>query len=146
MNLLERIRQRAAADPHHIVLPEGEDPGRSSPRPPARVIVWRRLPCSVMKKDSRRGTPTMVISAAVKLSNPSRQLISKKGGVFIMSLERSKGLMPDEARIAIEDPLYYGNVAGASRPARMARWRERPTPPAHNRARGAPLIGVARGL
>ena len=26
MNILERIRQRAAADPQHIVLPEGEDP------------------------------------------------------------------------------------------------------------------------
>ena len=26
MNILEHIRQRAAADPQHIVLPEGEDP------------------------------------------------------------------------------------------------------------------------
>ena len=26
MSILERIRQRAAADPQHIVLPEGEDP------------------------------------------------------------------------------------------------------------------------
>ena len=26
MNILERLRQRAAADPQHIVLPEGEDP------------------------------------------------------------------------------------------------------------------------
>ncbi|MDQ3804706.1 MAG: phosphate acyltransferase, partial [Acidobacteriota bacterium] len=26
MSILERIRRQAAADPQHIVLPEGEDP------------------------------------------------------------------------------------------------------------------------
>src|SRR5205085_9199210 len=25
-------------------------------------------------------------------------------------LRRAKGLMPDEARIAVQDPLYYGNL------------------------------------
>src|SRR2546423_4949005 len=40
MSILERIRQRAAADPQHIVLPEGEDPRTVAA---AAIVVRERL-------------------------------------------------------------------------------------------------------
>ncbi|HEY0077375.1 MAG TPA: phosphate acetyltransferase [Pyrinomonadaceae bacterium] len=111
MNILERIRQRAAADPQHIVLPEGED---------ARTVVAASI---VARLGMARVT---VLGDAEKIRAAARESSADLGGVeiidhrrapdfdkmaaFYHELRRAKGLMPDEARIAIQDPLYYGNL------------------------------------
>jgi phosphate acetyltransferase len=111
MNILERIRQRAAADPQHIVLPEGEDP---------RTVVA----ASICARD--RVARVTLLGAEEKIREAARDAGADLSGVHVIDhrraadfdkvaafyheLRRAKGLMPDEARIAVRDPLYYGNL------------------------------------
>ncbi|HEX8852974.1 MAG TPA: phosphate acyltransferase, partial [Pyrinomonadaceae bacterium] len=111
MSILERIRRRAAADPQHIVLPEGEDP---------RTVVAAAM-CA---RD--RVARVTVLGNEEKVRAAARDANADLGGVTLIDhrrapdfdrtaalfheLRRAKGLMPDEARIAVQDPLYYGNL------------------------------------
>jgi phosphate acetyltransferase len=111
MSILERIRRRAAADPQHIVLPEGEDP---------RTVVA----ASMVARD--RLARVTVLGNEEKVRSLAREAGADLGGVAVLDhlrapdfdktaalyheLRRAKGLMPDEARIAVRDPLYYGNL------------------------------------
>jgi phosphate acetyltransferase len=111
VSILERIRARAAADPQHIVLPEGEDP---------RTVVA----ASMVARD--RLARVTVLGGEEKVRALAREAGADIGGVEVLDhlrapdfdktaalyheLRRSKGLMPDEARIAVRDPLYYGNL------------------------------------
>ncbi len=111
MSILERIRARAAADPQHIVLPEGEDP---------RAVVA----ASMVARD--RLARVTILGDEEKVRALAREAGADIGGVEVLDhlrapdfdktaalyheLRRSKGLMPDEARIAVRDPLYYGNL------------------------------------
>jgi phosphate acetyltransferase len=111
MSILERIRQRAAADPQHIVLPEGEDP---------RTVVA----ASIIARD--RLARVTVLGDEEKVRGAAREAGADLGGVALLDhrrapdfekvaalyheRRRSKGMMPDEARIAVQDPLYYGNL------------------------------------
>src|SRR5918992_803835 len=109
MSILERIRRRAAEDPQHIILPEGEDP---------RTVVAASI-CA--RTSLARVT---VLGDEEKIRASAREAGADLGGVRILDhrraqdfdrvaslyheRRRSKGLMPDEARAAVEDPLYYG--------------------------------------
>src|SRR5919112_3058949 len=111
MSILERIRERAAADPQHIVLPEGEDP---------RTVVA----ASMIARD--RLARVTVLGDEEKVRASARNAGADLGGVAVLDhlraadfervaalyheLRRSKGMMPDEARFAVRDPLYYGNL------------------------------------
>jgi phosphate acetyltransferase len=111
MSILERIRQKAAADPQHIVLPEGEDP---------RTLVA----ASACARD--RLARVTVLGNEEKVRAAAREAGADLGGIELLDhrrapdfekmaalyheLRRAKGLMPDEARIAVTDPLYYGNL------------------------------------
>ena len=109
--ILQRIRQRAAADPQHIVLPEGEDP---------RTIA------AAAKCDRDRVARITVLGSEEKIRQAARDANADLSGVEIIDhrrasdfdrvaalyheLRRAKGMMPDEARISVQDPLYYGNL------------------------------------
>ncbi|MGB8511005.1 MAG: phosphate acyltransferase, partial [Pyrinomonadaceae bacterium] len=111
MSILERIRGRAAADPQHIVLPEGEDP---------RTII---AAARCTKDKLARVT---ILGDEEKIRAVAREAGADLGGVGVIDhkraadfdkiaalyheLRRAKGMMPDEARIAVRDPLYYGNL------------------------------------
>lgn len=111
MSILERIRQRAAADPQHIILPEGED---------ARTVVAASI-CA-----RERIARVTILGNEEKIRSAAREAGADLGGVTVLEhrrapdfekvaafyheLRRAKGLMPDEARIAVGDPLYYGNL------------------------------------
>ena len=111
MSILERIRGRAARDPQHIVLPEGEDP---------RTVVA----ASMVARD--RLARVTVLGGEEKVRSLARDAGADIGGVEVLDhlrapdfdktaalyheLRRAKGMMPDEARIAVRDPLYYGNL------------------------------------
>ncbi len=111
MNILERIRQRAAADPQHIVLPEGEDPRTVVA---AATCARDRLAHITLlgneEKIRAAARQTSVDLGSVEIIDHRRAPDFEKIAAFYHELRRSKGLMPDEARIAIEDPLYYGNL------------------------------------
>jgi phosphate acetyltransferase len=111
MSILERIRQRAAADLQHIILPEGED---------ARTVVAAAI-CA-----RERIARVTLLGNEEKIRAAARDAGADLGGVgvidhrrapdfekvaaFYHELRRAKGMMPDEARIAVQDPLYYGNL------------------------------------
>lgn len=111
MNILERIRRRAASDLQHIVLPEGED---------ARTVVAASI-CArdriarITLLGSEEKIRASAESAGAHLGNVE-VIDHKRAGDFdkmaalFHELRRAKGVMADEARAAIEDPLYYGNL------------------------------------
>ena len=111
MDILERIRQRAASRPQHIVLPEGNDP---------RTVV-AAADCS-----RRRIARITLLGSEETIRATAREKQLDLGGVVIIDhlrapdfekmvtllheLRRAKGLMADEARTLVSDPLYYGNL------------------------------------
>lgn len=109
--ILEKIRQRAARDPQHIVLPEGEDPrtvvaaGLCSEQGLARITLLgneEKIRSLAQKHGARLG--------GVEVIDHRRAADFAKMASFYHELRRAKGLMADEARAAIEDPLFYGNL------------------------------------
>jgi phosphate acetyltransferase len=111
MDILERIRQRAASRPQHIVLPEGNDP---------RTVV------AAAHCVNQRLARITVLGDEEKIRATARENNLDLGGVAIVDhrraadfdkmvslfhdLRRAKGLMADEARTLVSDPLYYGNL------------------------------------
>jgi len=124
--ILEEIRRRAAGDPQHIILPEGEDP---------RTVEAASI-CS------RNGIAKITILGREEIV---RELAANTGanlnGVSILDhrrsadvgriaslyheLRRAKGVTLEEAEQAVKDPLYFadllvregkadGSVAGAT--------------------------------
>src|SRR2546429_1858741 len=111
MNILERLRHRAAADPQHIVLPEGND---------ARTVLAASM-CARQKiaRVTVLGDEEKIRAAAqsagadlggVEVIDHTRAADFDKMADLYYDLRRAKGMMPDEARIALKDPLYYGNL------------------------------------
>lgn len=111
MSILERIRQRAAADPQHVVLPEGEDPRTVVA---ASMVVRDRLARVTVLGDEERVRAAARAAGAdlggVAVLDHRRAPDFDRVAALYHELRRSKGLMPDEARIAVQDPLYYGNL------------------------------------
>ncbi|HEX8889509.1 MAG TPA: phosphate acetyltransferase [Pyrinomonadaceae bacterium] len=111
MNILERLRQRAAADLQHIVLPEGDDPRTVV----AASICARERVARVTLLGTEEKIRAAAQSAGADLGNVEvidhrRAADFEKMADFYHELRKAKGMMPDEARIAIKDPLYYGNL------------------------------------
>lgn len=111
MNILERLRQRASADPQHIVLPEGNE---------ARTVLAASI-CAREKlaRITLLGDEEQIRAAAqetgadlggVEVIDHKRAPDFDKMADVYHDLRRAKGMMPDEARIALKDPLYYGNL------------------------------------
>jgi phosphate acetyltransferase len=111
MDILERIRQRAAARPQHIVLPEGNDP---------RVVV-----AAAMCARDRIARITLLGDDATIRQTAQRERVDLSGVDVVdhrrapdfdkmvslfQEMRRAKGLMADEARTLVSDPLYYGNL------------------------------------
>jgi len=111
MDILDRIRQRAASRPQHIVLPEGNDP---------------RTVAAAADATSQRLARITILGEEEKIRSVARDNRLDLGGVAIIDhkraadfekmvslfhdLRRAKGLMADEARTLVSDPLYYGNL------------------------------------
>lgn len=111
MNILQRIRQRAAANPQRIVLPEGEDP---------RTV----LAAAQITRD--RLAHVTLLGAEDRIRQAARDAGADLGGTHIIDhkraadfdkiagiyyeLRRARGTQMDEARTAVADPLYYGNL------------------------------------
>ena len=111
MTILEKIRQRAAADLQHIVLPEGED---------ARTVAAAEI-CA---RD--RIARITVLGNEEKVREAARAANANLNGVelidhrkasdfgtmarFYHELRRAKGVTLEEAESTVKDPLFYGNL------------------------------------
>ena len=111
MDILERIRQRAASRPQHIVLPEGNDPrtvvaaGECSRRRIARITL---LGNEELIRDTAH--ERQLDLGGVAIIDHLRAPDFDKMVAMFHDLRRAKGLMADEARTLVSDPLYYGNL------------------------------------
>jgi len=111
MSILERIRQRAAAQPRHIVLPEGND---------ARTVVAagncarNRLARITLIGDEKTIRETAqrerVDLGGVEVIDHRKAADFDKMAGVLHELRRAKGLTADEARALLADPLYYGDL------------------------------------
>lgn len=111
MSILDQIHQRAAANPQHIVLPEGEDP---------RTVI------AASTAARQRLARITVLGSEDKVRASAQQAGADLGGVEVIDHQRAndfekmvsllydarraKGMTIDEARNALRDPLYYGNL------------------------------------
>ena len=110
--ILQRIRERAAADLQHIILPEGEDP--------------RTVEAAAMCAHDSIAKVT-IIGNEEKIRAAASQTGANLNGVDILDhrashhehgkiaelyhqMRRSKGTTLEEAEQAVKDPLYYGNL------------------------------------
>ncbi|OLE55889.1 MAG: phosphate acetyltransferase [Acidobacteria bacterium 13_1_20CM_3_53_8] len=111
MSILERLRQRAAADLQKIVLPEGEDPRTALA---ASICARERIArVTVLGNEEKIRAAAQTAGAdlgGVEIIDHRRAGDFEKMAQFFHELRRAKGLMADEARAAVEDPLYYGNL------------------------------------
>jgi phosphate acetyltransferase len=111
MNILEQLRQRAASDMQHIVLPEGEDPRTVVA---ASMCVSSRLARITILGDESKirslAQANQVDLGGVEVIDHRRANDFERMVQFYHELRRAKGVMPDEARAAVSDPLYYGNL------------------------------------
>lgn len=111
MDILEHIRQRAASRPQHIVLPEGNDPrtvvaaGICARNRLARITVLGDE-STIRQSAQQQG----VDLSGVDVLDHRRSADFEKMVSILHELRRAKGLMADEARTLINDPLYYGNL------------------------------------
>jgi phosphate acetyltransferase len=111
MSILERIRQRATADPQHIVLPEGDDP--------RTVVAAAACTEAHIAKITLLGDEAKIRQTAerervnlggVAVIDHRRAPDFEKMVSMFQELRRAKGMMTDEARTTLKDPLYYGNL------------------------------------
>ncbi|MEW6128107.1 MAG: phosphate acetyltransferase [Acidobacteriota bacterium] len=111
MSILDKIRARAASDPKHIVLPEGEDE--------------RTIQAASLCLADRLARLTLIGREAV-IREKAAQIGANLTGVSILDHRRSsdvetyaaryhearraKGVTLDEAHEQMRDPLYFGNM------------------------------------
>ena len=111
MSILEDIRRRAAAQPKHIVLPEGNDPRTVVA---ASICTRNRLARITLLGDEATIRDTAQRERAdlggVEVIDHRRAADFDKMAGLLYELRRAKGLTADEARTALSDPLYYGNL------------------------------------
>src|ERR1051325_1827183 len=111
MSILDQIRQRAAANPQHIVLPEGEDPRTAvAASSAARQRLARITVLGDQEKVREAARQSGADLGGVDLIDHKRANDFEKMVSLLYEARRAKGMTTDEARTALRDPLYYGNM------------------------------------
>jgi phosphate acetyltransferase len=107
MSILEQLRQRAASDPQHIVLPEGDDPRTVAA---ASICAQQRIARITLLGNEEKIRAAGASLGGVEVIDHRRASDFGKMADLYYELRRAKGMMPDEARMSLADPLYYGNL------------------------------------
>jgi phosphate acetyltransferase len=111
MDILEQIRQRAASRPQHMVLPEGDDPRTVIA---AAACTGRRIARITLLGDEAKIREAAQREGAdlggVEVIDHRRAPDFEKMVSMFQELRRAKGMMTDEARTTLKDPLYYANL------------------------------------
>jgi phosphate acetyltransferase len=111
MRVLERIRARAAADPKHVVLAEGEDErsiraaGLSAAEKLARITLVGDE-ALIREKASNLNVDLTGVSV---LNHRTARERDKFANAYY-EIRRAKGVTLDEARRQMADPLYFANM------------------------------------
>src|SRR5678810_986315 len=111
MSILQQIRQRAASRPQHIVLPEGNDPRTvvaAAECVNQRIAQITLLGDEAVIRDTA-STNNLNLGGVTIIDHRRSPDFEKMTSLFY-ELRRAKGLLADEARTLVSDPLYYGNL------------------------------------
>lgn len=109
--ILQRIRERAAADQQHIILPEGNDPRTIE----AAAICARDRVAKITVLGNEEKLRDLASRSGANL-NGVDILDHRKAADFgkiatlYYELRRAKGTTLEEAEQTVKDPLYYGNL------------------------------------
>lgn len=109
--ILEKIRQQAAQDLQHIILPEGEDERTLHA---AELCTRRKIAKITILGDAEkiRATAQKVganLNGAEILDHRKSEDFAKIA-TFYHELRRAKGVTLEEAEQTVKDPLYFGNL------------------------------------
>jgi len=111
MTILDKIRQRAAADLQHIVLPEGEDARTIQA---AEMCVREHIArITILGNEEKIRSIAQQTNAnlnGVELIDHRRTADFGKMAQFYHELRRAKGMTLEEAEQTVKDPLFYGNL------------------------------------
>ena len=109
--ILEKIRQRAAADLQHIVLPEGEDPRTVAA---AEICARDRIAkITVLGNEEKVREAARAANAnlnGVELIDHRKAADFGNNARLYHELRRAKGVTLEEAEQTVKDPLFYGNL------------------------------------
>ena len=111
MNVLERIRAQAAADPQHIVLPEGED--ERTIKAAALCLEARLARLTLIGREEvvrDKAAALGVNLTGISIIDHRRSNDIEFYAARYYEARRAKGIMMDEAREQMKDPLYFGNM------------------------------------
>lgn len=109
--ILEQIRQRAAADIQHIVLPEAEDPRTLQA---ADICTREKIARITLIGDEEKVRAAAVAAGAnlngVEIIDHRKSADFGKMATLYHELRRAKGTTLEEAEQAVKDTLYFGNL------------------------------------
>jgi phosphate acetyltransferase len=111
MNILDQIRARAAADPQHIVLPEGEDD--RAVRAAALIVAERLARITLIGREEVIRGKAAQLSAdltGVVMLDHRRAPARERYAARYHEIRRAKGMTLEEAHQQMNDPLYFGNM------------------------------------
>jgi phosphate acetyltransferase len=111
MDILQRLRSRAAAQMKHVVLPEGEDDRTIIAA--SRVAAERIARVTLLGDEEKiraRAAALNVSLTNVPLLNHAKSPDLDRYAQEFYELRRAKGVTLDEARRQMLDPLYFGDM------------------------------------
>jgi phosphate acetyltransferase len=111
MKLLDRIKERARANPKHIVLPEGEE--ERTLQAAAVCVAERIARVTLLGREDvirQKAAALGVDLHQAPVVDPSRSRDLDQYAQLYYQLRRAKGISPDEARRQMIAPLYFGNM------------------------------------
>jgi phosphate acetyltransferase len=111
MSILEKLRGRAAADPRHIVLPEGED--ERTIQAAALCVADRLARITLIGREEvirDKASQMNVMLTGVSVIDHKRSADVETYVARYYEARRAKGVTQDEAREQMKDPLYFGNM------------------------------------
>ena len=111
MQVLDRIRARAASSPKHIVLPEGEDERTIRAASLCMQASLAKVTLIgaedvIRQKAAKVGAVLTGVSIIDHRRSPDIELYASR----YHESRRAKGVTMDEARQQMDDPLYFGNM------------------------------------
>lgn len=109
--ILQQIRQRAAADLQHIILPEGEDARTVQA---AAICAGQRIAKITLLGNEEKirslASETGANLNGVEIIDHRRSGDFGKLATLYHQMRRAKGVTLEEAEQTVKDPLYFGNL------------------------------------